>query len=210
MGSKRKEYAMDKKTKGEQTKENLIECAARLFLKNGYNATGINDILKEASITKGSFYFYFSSKKELAIAVSGYYKEKLEKWLFKRAEGKAWEGFVASLAEDMMNSAKDKRHYGCPLAVLGLEIAFMEPDVAEQYTESMKSLIKIFSNVLKNSGIPEERAVSLAKRAFTVYEGHLLYYRISKDIDELRLLSDELTAIYKTEKGVIDANEANN
>ena len=35
---------MAKNTKGEQTKNKLIECAAELFFKNGYNATGINDI----------------------------------------------------------------------------------------------------------------------------------------------------------------------
>ncbi|WP_055666641.1 TetR/AcrR family transcriptional regulator [Desnuesiella massiliensis] len=76
---------MSENTKGEKSKENLIECAARLFLEKGYNATGINDILNSAGLSKGSFYFYFESKKDLAMGVAEYYirnyQEKFNKSL---------------------------------------------------------------------------------------------------------------------------------
>ena len=37
------------------------------FWKNGYAATGISEILDQAGLPKGSFYFYFKSKDELAV-----------------------------------------------------------------------------------------------------------------------------------------------
>lgn len=38
--------------KGDQSKHHLIECAARLFWHDGYNATGINKILQESEMTE--------------------------------------------------------------------------------------------------------------------------------------------------------------
>ena len=45
-------------------RDNLIYTAARLFRQQGYAATGINDILREAGAPKGSFYHYFPGGKE--------------------------------------------------------------------------------------------------------------------------------------------------
>ena len=61
--------------KGEESRQRLIECAAELFWKNGYSATGISEILKQTDLPKGSFYFYFKSKDDLATAVTEYYQQ---------------------------------------------------------------------------------------------------------------------------------------
>lgn len=188
---------MTKNTKGEQSKNKLIECAAELFLQNGYNATGINDILARTGLPKGSFYFHFTSKKNLAVEVSMYFERKIGNWILKTSEGKVWEDFVTDLIEEMIKNAENKKHFGCPFAVLGLEIAFSEPDISEYYSKSMKKLIDIFASVFKFSGIPANKTYTIANRAFAVYEGYLLYYRISKDVDVLRIMLRDLIAIYK-------------
>lgn len=195
----------DKKTKGQQGKEKLIECAAKLFLLRGYSATGINDILAEASMTKGSFYFYFSSKKDLAFKVSEYYRDNLKNWLQDNSKTAPaeWEEFVEYFIGGKIKEANDLKYFGCPLAVLGTEIAFLEPDIAEKYTEILRELIRLFSYILKNSGISEDKVPILAKRAFIIYEGHLLFFRISKDISELESLKKELIELYQSEKGGI-------
>ena len=36
--------------KGEESRQRLIECAAKLFWKNGYSATGISEILKQTDL----------------------------------------------------------------------------------------------------------------------------------------------------------------
>lgn len=191
---------MTKNTKGEQSKYKLIECAADLFLKNGYNATGINDILGYAGLPKGSFYFHFSSKKNLAIEVAAYFEKKISQWILEISKNKNWNEFVIELTNQMISGAEQNKHMGCPFAVLGLEIAFSEPDIAEYYAKSMKKLTLIFTNVLKFSGIPEDKAQVLANKEFAVYEGHLVYYRISKEIDALRRMQKDLIDIYEDNK----------
>ncbi|GKU32084.1 TetR/AcrR family transcriptional regulator [Clostridium folliculivorans] len=188
---------MVKNTKGEQSKNNLIECAANLFIQKGYNATGINDILEGTGLPKGSFYFHFKSKKNLAISVSDYYERKIGEMVLNSAKGNQWEAFIKTLTNTMISGAENNKHFGCPFAVLGLEIAFSEPDLAEYYTKSMNNLIYIFAEVLRFSKVPEEKVLTLSNRAFAIYEGYLVYYRLSKDINTLRRMSDDLISIYK-------------
>ena len=44
--------------KGEASRAKLVACAAELFWRQGYNATGLAEILQAADLPKGSFYFY--------------------------------------------------------------------------------------------------------------------------------------------------------
>ena len=50
---------MKKETKGEATKQHLINVGSVLFHQQGYKNTGLSQILKESGVTKGSFYFHF-------------------------------------------------------------------------------------------------------------------------------------------------------
>ena len=45
-----------------------METAARLFYTQGYKATGINVIIREAGIAKASFYHHFKTKEDLLVA----------------------------------------------------------------------------------------------------------------------------------------------
>lgn len=46
-----------------------MDAARELFVKNGYELTSINDILKIVGIAKGTFYYYFTSKIEVLEAI---------------------------------------------------------------------------------------------------------------------------------------------
>ena len=58
-----------KTAKGELSRENLLDAAARVFRQRGYTATTIRDIAQEAGVALGGLYRHFSSKEEF-IAVS--------------------------------------------------------------------------------------------------------------------------------------------
>jgi hypothetical protein len=55
----------DWSAKGEQTRRVIAEAAMRLFLENGYEATTMRAIAKEAGVATGNAYYYFDSKEEL-------------------------------------------------------------------------------------------------------------------------------------------------
>lgn len=55
-------------TKGEITKSRIIDTARRLFRKQGYAKTSIDDICTESGVKRGNLYFYFKSKEDIARA----------------------------------------------------------------------------------------------------------------------------------------------
>lgn len=55
--------------KAEQTKQNLIDSAVKLFCAYGIDAVGVRDIAADANVTTGTFYHYFKSKIDIVVAV---------------------------------------------------------------------------------------------------------------------------------------------
>jgi AcrR family transcriptional regulator len=49
-------------------KDKILDVASRLFYDQGYNLTGINQIIDEAEIARASLYNHFDSKTELLLA----------------------------------------------------------------------------------------------------------------------------------------------
>ncbi len=62
--------------KAEDRKIHILDCAKKLFSKNGYHNTQISDIVKTASIARGTIYQYFENKEDIYITLlENYYME---------------------------------------------------------------------------------------------------------------------------------------
>lgn len=62
----------DERTKGEQTRQAIIERAAPLFNQRGFAGCSMADIMEVTGLEKGGLYRHFSSKEELAAEVFRY------------------------------------------------------------------------------------------------------------------------------------------
>lgn len=65
----------------------------------------------------------------------------------------SWEAFCDVFLCAFEEKLKDKQYYGCPLAVLGMELAFQE-ELAESYWEAMDQVRAIFFQVLQKVECP--------------------------------------------------------
>ncbi|HAT1644580.1 TPA: TetR family transcriptional regulator [Raoultella planticola] len=67
------------------TRNDLIRSGLELLTQNGFLATGVDAIVKNANVPKGSFYYYFKSKEEYAQTVlnayDSFFEHKLKKHL---------------------------------------------------------------------------------------------------------------------------------
>ena len=57
--------------KGEKRKQELLRIAYRMFISRGYENTSVDEIIEEAGIAKGTFYYYFGTKEQLLEEVIG-------------------------------------------------------------------------------------------------------------------------------------------
>lgn len=55
--------------RAEATRKKIIAAATELFDEDGYSATSLNNIIRRAKVTSGAFYYHFSSKDEVALAI---------------------------------------------------------------------------------------------------------------------------------------------
>lgn len=189
---------MKNESKGIQTKQRILECAAQLFLKNGYTSTGIQDIIDSTDLPKGSFYYHYKSKKELALCVCDFFEKRLGDMFQTASQGKkSWPEFVDALCNQIELQYKTQEFFGCPLAVLGMETSLTEPEIAERCTLSLRRLCGVFENILKKSGISDSTARQLSFRCMACYEGFLTYYRVSWDQNALSEMRSALVDYFR-------------
>ena len=60
------------------TRRHIVDAAAAAFAGRGYTGVSMNEIVREAGLTKGGVYFHFASKEALALAVV---RERAEQWI---------------------------------------------------------------------------------------------------------------------------------
>lgn len=85
-------------TKGEQTRERLMDIAQDAVMRKGFAATSIDEMIAEAGITKSGFFYHFRDKNDLAKALLQRYLD--DEWavfqtLFEQAD---------ALSEDPLHS----------------------------------------------------------------------------------------------------------
>ena len=183
--------------KGEESRQRLIECAAELFWKNGYSATGISEILKQTGLPKGSFYFYFKSKDDLATAVTEYYQKILLEQFRSSSQGNDWESFIEEIFDYLFGRATGQTFAGCPYAVMGMETTLSKPAVASVFMEGLKKFEQIFQEVLLYSGLSPDHAKILSQRMLSIYQGYLLLERISNNTFFLKNARKNMLEMYR-------------
>jgi TetR/AcrR family transcriptional repressor of nem operon len=68
---------MKKRKQKAEVRTELLQTGLRLFGKNGFNGTGIKQIVDEVGVPKGSFYNYFKSKEDFTVEIIGFYSDNL-------------------------------------------------------------------------------------------------------------------------------------
>ncbi|WP_239616280.1 TetR/AcrR family transcriptional regulator [Cohnella mopanensis] len=89
---------------GEETKKRITNKAMQLFIQKGYGAVTMNEVCKEASVSKGSLYHHFPSKDELFLYVIEEDSEHWQnEWSNKRLKLSGIEEQMYALAEHYAN-----------------------------------------------------------------------------------------------------------
>lgn len=124
--------------KQEGTRERILSVAETIILQRGFSATSIDDILQNAAITKGGFFYHFNGKKELARALVERYLDEDDRifaGLFAQADAQSDDPlqqvllFLEQFA-DMMRTLQDT-HPGCLVASFTYESQQLDADVHE-------------------------------------------------------------------------------
>lgn len=108
-----------------ETKRRLILAGLRLMLERGYNGVGIQDILTETGVPKGSFYHHFEGKEDFALQVLDAYAANAQALLDLTLTDTSRPPLerIRSFFEGVRASYEAEGYLGCFLGALGQELS---------------------------------------------------------------------------------------
>jgi TetR/AcrR family transcriptional repressor of lmrAB and yxaGH operons len=187
-------------SKGERTKQRMLEVTGELMRRRGFHGTGLSEIVERSRAPKGSLYFHFpGGKDELAAAAleqaAGAWRARLLEVIEAggaKGVGRAIKRACEAIAAELEAS---KFANGCPLATVTLEVAAENPGVREVAEHGYKSWEALIAARLGAGGIAAARAESLATLVLSSVEGALILSRAYADTTPLRRVAAQLAAL---------------
>ena len=139
-------------------KERLMTAAVDLIWEESYGAITIDDICKRADVKKGSFYYFFKSKDELAVASleklwTNEWKPILDTQFSPSIEPvERLTGYLAGLyARQSERFTKYGKVLGCPVASVGSEVSTQELDVNAKVRELVSRKRRYFESAIRDA-----------------------------------------------------------
>lgn len=180
--------------KQEEKKQLIIKEGLKALYRKGYNATGVKEITDAAGIPKGSFYNYFSSKEDFAVAAMQYFTGKelavMEEILtdvhvppLERIEN-----LYRMKIEHFIN--KGRYSFGCFLCNITLEMADISEVIAKEATNSFdkehQPLLNCLEEARTTGDLPEDRDINqIADLLRNSWLGALVIMKANKNAEPL-------------------------
>jgi len=177
------------------TRDQIIQAACTLLEKQGYPATGLNEIVKESGTPKGSLYYYFPDGKEQIVSEAVLFSGKIivERM---RDELAKYDHPIQSISEYLKHLATkvEEKDFaaGNPLAIVAVEAAGTNERISQACREVYFQIQDVLREKLVCCGLSEREASERASLTLASLEGSILISRVQRSADPLRLLADHL------------------
>lgn len=176
-------------------RDQIVTTAAALFEMQGYAATGLNQIVREAGAPKGSLYHYFpGGKDELAIEALRLLGQRTEERLratlaLADDPGAA----VGAWARVLAARLRDSGYRGAgSIAAIALETSATSPELNAVCREVYRLWQDAYRDALSRFGFAAASAEGVAGFVLAAIEGALLLCRVRRTTQPLEEVAEDL------------------
>ena len=159
--------------KHSEAKSKIIETASSLFYKNGYNSTGINEIISEAGIAKATLYNHFKSKEDICLAYLRFkdtsFIKNIETFATSKPKGKTQ---ILAIFDFLQLFFQAKDYNGCWCIKTVSEIPSDNEVIRNEIQKQKNSFIQLIEKLVTNNleKIKTEDISSLSRKIYLLYE----------------------------------------
>lgn len=159
--------------KHSEVKNRIIETASFLFYKNGYNSTGINEIISESGIAKATLYNHFKSKEDICVAYLQFknttFLNDIEAYSKSRLKGKSQ---ILAIFDFLQQFFRDKDFNGCWCIKTVSEIPRDNEKIRNEIQTQKNLFIHLITELVVNNleNIEENKINSIARQIYLLYE----------------------------------------
>jgi TetR/AcrR family transcriptional repressor of nem operon len=194
----------------------LLEAARDVVRRKGFAATTVDDLCREAGVTKGAFFHHFRSKEALGVAAAAYWAETTGA-LFEGAPYHAPQDplarVLAYIAFRREIISDDIPAFTCLVGTLAQEVHATAPDIRDAAAASIfghsKTLEADIQSAIEMHGIVTDGwdAASLARHFQAVLQGGFILAKAGDDPDLAREAVDHLDRYVRRLFGVPQPQE---
>ncbi len=152
-------------------RQHIIETASRLFYSNGYNLTGINEIIKEAKIAKATLYNHFKSKDAICVAYlkhkNDYFLEEINRFILAKKEGNSK---ILAVFDFLKQFYNQENFNGCWCIRTVAELPKDNELIKAEIRQQKMSFLALIETIIKQN-IKTDHTKTLAKQIYLLYEG---------------------------------------
>ena len=173
------------------TKQKLLNTAVELIWENSYGSISVDDICSRAGVNKGSFYYAFKSKSELAVAAFENHwnkKRALMDQIFSSQVSplERLENYCNRIVQDQLEKhAKIGKLCGCPFSSVGSELSTQDESIRKKAHElserSMKYLAAALRDAAAEGTLEVKDPVELAREVFCYTAGLIMQAKIENN-----------------------------
>ena len=180
-------------------KDVLIETASRLFMVRGYCGVGLNDIIEESGVPKGSLYYYFpEGKEQLAIAAIENTKALVMADINSIFAGnsnliEALQAYVYELSRAFGAGGEP---IGSPIGTIAGEKHSTSEPIRLACEATFKDWQSIYIEKFLEAGYPKEQATSLAMVFHALTEGGILLALTMKSGKPLEAIAEQIPSLF--------------
>jgi TetR/AcrR family transcriptional regulator, transcriptional repressor for nem operon len=187
----------------DSTRDRLLRTAFRLFHEQGFHATGIATVLREADVNPGSLYHVFASKDALLLGVLEFALDFLRPAVMDPVEAREADpiGRVFALLDQYRaGMAHFGCRMGCPMGNLALEVSDDKPDaraLIHRNFENWADQVEAWLNAAGDRLPKDCDRRSLARFVLTVMEGGLMQARAAGNLEPFDASVNELRRYFE-------------
>lgn len=160
----------------------LVDAAAVLFRRQGYAATGLNQILDSADVRAGSLYHHFpKGKQELAAAVVDTVGARIEQLLRQLLATAPAQDVIAHWIDLLIAGLDADGRDGCPIEPMATESVHASELVRLSSAKVFAGWCAAIAERLESEGLPREAASVAATSVLALIEGALMLSRTAGD-----------------------------
>ncbi|MGZ4310765.1 MAG: TetR/AcrR family transcriptional regulator [Solirubrobacteraceae bacterium] len=181
-----------------QTRDRIVDTSADLLRRQGYTATGVKQIVREARAPFGSIYHFFPGGKEelgaAAIRRSGALYEELIPAVFDPAPDLV--SAVRALFDGAAAQLEDSEYEdACPIATVALEVSSTSEPMREACADVFESWIAAGVPRFTAEGLDEETARELVVAMIAALEGAFVLARASQSTEALQVAGELIAGV---------------
>ncbi len=156
----------------------ILQVGIFLLRRQGYHHTGINDVLKETGIPKGSFYNYFGSKKDFAVLCLRRYSGQLLRLMERELlspDLPAIDRIANYYNLTIEAHAQEECRYGCLLMNLSVETGGTEDAIAREADIQFQQWMDVLAVCIRE-GQKQQNITHPAPAELLAEQLHLAFY----------------------------------